>query len=121
MSQFEVIDITALSPEDKLVKAAKAAIHDYYNYDHYEKSEQIIAELREAIRCVELKPREGGWIVWAGGSCPVEPESVVDISRACGEIETNVIAGHYSWGHHAASAGRDITAFRLIKGEWSPA
>jgi hypothetical protein len=116
--KFSVIDVTSLSPRDNLLRAAKAALHDHHNYSHYEQSEQVMDDLREAIRRVELEPGEGGWIVWNGGPSPVEPDAIVDISRACGIIETNVVAGHYSWGHHAASADRDITSFRLVNGEW---
>lgn len=113
-----LVDVTQLEPRDELLRAAKAALHDYLNYSHYEQTEQIMAELREAIRRVELEPGPGGWIVWRGGPCPVEHDAIVDISRACGQIEMRVVAGHYIWSHIPASADRDITSFRLVKGEW---
>lgn len=116
--KFAIIDVTTLAPRDELLRAAKAALHDHHNYYCFERTDEIMAGLREAIRRVELEPGEGGWIVWGGGACPAEDDAIVDISRASGQIETNVVAGHYSWGHHAASASQDITSFRLVSGEW---
>lgn len=118
VDKFAIIDVTALAPRDQLLRAAKTALHDNYNYHCWETTEKVMADLREAIRCVELEPGEGGWIVWAGGACPTEPDAIVDISRASGQIETNVVAGHYHWGHVAISAQQDITSFRLVSGEW---
>jgi len=112
------LDLCQLSPKDNLLRAAKAALHDHHNYYCFETSDKIMADLKEAIRRVELAPGEYGWIAWPGGACPTEPDAIVDVARASGRIESGVIAGHYSWGHHSASADQDITSFRLIKGDW---
>ncbi len=114
--KFAIVDVAALAPRDQLLRAAKAALHDNYNYHCWETTEKAMADLREAIRRVELEPGEGGWIAWPGGACPTEHDAVVDISRASGVMEANVVAGHYSWGHFASSAQQDITSFRLVSG-----
>lgn len=114
--KLALVDPTQLAPRDELLRAARAAVRDYDNYSDYETSEKVIAALREAIRRVELEPGPGGWIVWPGGPCPVDQQTIVDIARAGGVIETNVVAGHYIWSHHEVSADRDITSFRIVTG-----
>jgi len=111
-----VIDITQLAPRDELLRAARAVLCNYTDVNAcFESTEKVMDDLREAIRRVELEPGPGGWIVWRGGACPVDHDAIVDISRACGQIEMGVVAGHYSWGHFLASADRDITAYRPSK------
>lgn len=52
-----------------------------------------------------------GWIDWAGGECPVEPERLVDVKLRDGSIFCGMDADGWRWsdiGHNA-----DIIAYRL--------
>ena len=90
---FAVVDVAQLAPRDLLLRAAREALRDHTDPNGcYQSTETAMAQLREAIRRVELEPGPGGWIVWRGGACPVESDSVVDIAHANGDIENGVVA-----------------------------
>lgn len=108
-----------LSAPDELAAAARVVLRHQQESNggfyqcSFAESEAAIDRLEKALKAYAMQPDGNGWIKWGGGPCPVEFETIVDISRACGIIEKQVVAGHYSWGHHAISADRDITAFRI--------
>lgn len=58
-----------------------------------------------------MAAKNGGWIEWGGGKCPVDDGEVVDVMFGRGgRISTN-IAECWCWIHRGTSS--DITAYRL--------
>lgn len=114
LGHIEVIDPSQLSSRDLLLRAARAAVHDYAAPDSgYGSTKGVMDDLRDAIRRVEMEPGEGGWIAWNGGACPVDYNTIVDIMRASGKVESNVEAGLQSWGPFPIAG--DIASFRIVK------
>lgn len=92
--------------------------------------EQMAAEIRRAAiaafeaRPVKVeaarelaKPVEDGWIAFAGGECPVDPETEVFFSfRFVGQVGqlflTPLKASKLRWHH--LGVGADIVAYRLV-------
>lgn len=60
-----------------------------------------------------LAAKNDGWIEWAGGECPVDTKTIVDIRLKVGFTYKSCHPGDYSWRH--AGGGGDIIAYRLHK------
>lgn len=60
-----------------------------------------------------LAAKNDGWIDWAGGECPVDTKTLVDIRLKVGFTYKSCHPGDYSWRH--AGGGGDIIAYRLHK------
>lgn len=58
-----------------------------------------------------LAAKNDGWIEWAGGECPVDTKTLVDIRLKVGFTYKSCHPGDYSWRH--AGGGGDIIAYRL--------
>lgn len=59
----------------------------------------------------------GGWITWAGGECPVPPETKVDIRSNRGVEECGVRAFVYRWSHSQIGGAHNIIAYRIHEAE----
>lgn len=64
---------------------------------------------------------DNDWIEWAGGECPVDPETRVDVRARDGRTNINdVTAGFYSigqfdwWKHESPDHNNDIVAYRVV-------
>lgn len=71
--------------------------------------EKVTREQYEAA----LAAKNEGWIDWAGGECPVDTKTLVDIRLKVGFTYKSCHPGDYSWRH--AGGGGDIIAYRLHK------
>ena len=67
---------------------------------------------------------EEAWIEWAGGQCPVDPETLVEIKCRCGDQNGAWPAGEWSggpsdwWLHEESRAFgsmNDIIAYRVVQ------
>jgi len=63
------------------------------------------------LTAAEPQPDADGWMPWAGGECPVSPETVVDIRVLDGRVIPQRRADNCVWGH-VGQAGFDIIAYR---------
>lgn len=76
-----------------------------------EQYESALAEKEHPLPWDDNCNDDDGWIDWAGGECPVEPERLVDIKLRDGLIFCGMDADGWRWsdiGHNA-----DIIAYRL--------
>nr|UVN09992.1 MAG: hypothetical protein [Bacteriophage sp.] len=60
-----------------------------------------------------LAAKNDGWIDWAGGECPVDTKTLVDIKLKDGSTYKSCHPGDYSWRHGGYNG--DIIAYRLHK------
>lgn len=72
----------------------------------------------------QLADREEEWITWAGGECPVDPDTLVEIECRCGEQNGAWRAGMWSdgvsdWWKHDGKGHfghrNDIIAYRVMQ------
>lgn len=53
---------------------------------------------------------EGGWIPWAGGTCPVASKTLIEVKLRSG-VTGFGRAGGYSWDHRKEDPSQDIIAY----------
>jgi len=53
-----------------------------------------------------------GWIEWAGGECPVHPDTRIEYRLRDGTVAT-LAARHLQWGHKGAAY--DIVRYRIVR------
>lgn len=76
------------------------------------RADALIVELERTD--VSDEPDNEGWIPWAGGECPVDGETRVDVKfRWGGEIRDEPAVRFDQWNH--ASSDADIIAYRIAK------
>lgn len=79
---------------------------------------QIMEVARIALPILEQQERGDGWIEWAGGECPLEDSTIVDIKHRDGRVAEGEMAGNYIWTHgyyhYLTKTGADIIAYRII-------
>lgn len=58
----------------------------------------------------------GEWIEWPGGSCPLPPETPVEVRFRCGAEDCCEKASAWAWDHsrHNPEA-YDIVAYRVVE------
>ena len=82
----------------------------------YDKAHAAIAKAEATLAAPQ--PADDGWIPWAGGACPVEVGTRVDVRYRDG-WEGDGLASKWRW-HHATQEssdvkGLDIIAYRVVK------
>lgn len=79
--------------------------------------------------CIMTGEKEGGWIEWAGGDCPVERGTVIDCRYRDGHETSDLVAQHLSshekigniiyaahWAFWKADGSpNDIIAYRVVQ------
>lgn len=76
---------------------------------------EVIFKLREAA-----PPVGDGWIDWAGGECPVDPCTLVEVELR-DRVKDTRLAGEYWWTHGGDhSPGGDIVRYRVVKQPEAP-
>lgn len=61
------------------------------------------------------EPADDGWIVWAGGECPVPMTGRVDYLLRGGDRYDSEAARSLRWGHTGSLS--DIVAYRIAQGD----
>ena len=84
---------------------------ELYGVTSQEKAAAMAAAWKEGESERGEKVDGGGWIEWAGGECPVDTETMVEVESEGGEVQT-ALAGWYEWGHFNADG--DIIRYRVI-------
>tara|TARA_R110000751_G_scaffold307812_1_gene431874 strand:+ start:45692 stop:46054 length:363 start_codon:yes stop_codon:yes gene_type:complete len=78
--------------------------------------ERALAAFRAAQ---EAQEPDDGWIPWAGGECPVEPDALVNVQIRAEPHppfrEPLTRAKGWFWGRSSEDLPGDITAYRLHK------
>lgn len=60
----------------------------------------------------ELNKSKNKWIPWAGGKCPVTPDTLVDTKFQDGNIFKNLFADNWDWEH--AWGPDNIIAYKVV-------
>ena len=74
---------------------------------------EITKELLDALATLAAPQSDDGWIPWAGGECPVDPGTCLDVEYRDGEKVYNVPAGDCDWAN--MESDYDIIAYRVVK------
>lgn len=69
---------------------------------------QVMWQAWQASRQALEVERQGDWIEWSGGECPVPPGKRVDLKLRGGSITTDYPAGSAQWGHRSEDDDTDI-------------
>ena len=114
MSASHVPDMLAA-----LVKA-QSALWQYSNDlrfpptgDSVERRLEAATAASNAVDAIITKAAEA-WIDWAGGACPVGPQTRVAVRHRNGIAGKQMAAKFYGGGHRADAPGYDITAYRVV-------
>lgn len=69
--------------------------------------------LEIALPILEQQPADDGWIEWAGGDCPCDYGSVVEVRLRSGNEREARGALSWEWKHYNSIC--DIIAYRVVK------
>ena len=64
-------------------------------------------------RMKESPPDADGWVPWAGGECPVDENTRLDVRYRDGGGECGILAEMFVWNHE--DEGDDIVAYRVAE------
>ena len=102
----------------ELLDACKQAAEQIRRCDYTPARSTLLTAIKKAEAAMaEGKPDADGWVKWAGGECPVDGKTKVDVRFLNGDelfgCDTPWLAGDYDWAHENSTY--DIIAYRIVK------